>query len=816
MSRPPVLAAGGLLCLAALLTFAHSAAGQAAPSIVRPVLDFPEAGLDDPAAYAGYRTRFFRDIAGNTVQVYISGDDGRLVALWADAANESAAFTVRDPAGRPVPLEWAGDRARIGGDEPGTRWIELELAAPGTAGLRIGLFTLGTMRFERDVQYQALHRGPLDAPLRMPELVGLVDRLERLPPGERAGHLAALDAADLGALRSRLEPALEMSRSGGRWRLRASQPSFDGRGRLTLDVSGDDRVADARLDGRTLAVRPRAGEGPVRLTIRVVTDAAPLTPLAREEIFSRAFLEFIEDAARTTDPGDPHRHRRLERQVRSAELLSSREKLMAGLPNFATYFGRDMLMTALMMEAIWAPAMTEHVIASALRKLAPDGDVSHEEALGGQAIREAAAEYSRLADGALDPAIPDRERHRLLAEARAVLGAIAATRENHRMVDDDFQLPVVVAGWLADRRVPPARQRAFLLDPARPDGPTRLELLVRNLGLVADRTAAYAADPRTGNLVGFPPSAEGRWHSASWRDSGPGYGNGRYALDVNAIWAPHALAAAGAIFASVEALGLEAELARAVARAGVPALALYARDPATVEDAVVVWRGAAAHFLVELDAAAARATVEGKLASLPAVEADHWRGVMAAAGTAANRGLRFLALALDSAGRPIPVASTDPAMGLFLGEPTASLAGLSATEVLEPILAPYPVGLFIAGVGPVVSNDAYAAPAVQAAFEADSYHSPRTIWGREANLLLLGLAGLVAGAGAEDGPALRAALDRTLAAVEGSGLKHHELWSYRIDAAGLEPVRYGTSSDVQLWNVTDLAVQYALSRLPRP
>ena len=26
---------------------------------------------------------------------------------------------------------------------------------------------------------------------------------------------------------------------------------------------------------------------------------------------------------------------------------------MAGLPNFATYFGRDMMMTALMMRPIW-------------------------------------------------------------------------------------------------------------------------------------------------------------------------------------------------------------------------------------------------------------------------------------------------------------------------------------------------------------------------------------------------------------------------------------------------------------------------------
>ena len=42
---------------------------------------------------------------------------------------------------------------------------------------------------------------------------------------------------------------------------------------------------------------------------------------------------------------------------------------MAGLPNYATYFGRDMMMTALMMRPIWRPEMSEHVIASVLRKL---------------------------------------------------------------------------------------------------------------------------------------------------------------------------------------------------------------------------------------------------------------------------------------------------------------------------------------------------------------------------------------------------------------------------------------------------------------
>jgi hypothetical protein len=51
----------------------------------------------------------------------------------------------------------------------------------------------------------------------------------------------------------------------------------------------------------------------------------------------------------------------------------------------------------------------------------------------------------------------------------------------------------------------------------------------------------------------------------------------------------------------------------------------------------------------------------------------------------------------------------------------------------------------------------------------------------------------------------------TYLAVEASGLKHHELWSYEIVDGTLRPIRYGASTDVQLWNVTDLAVQFVLT-----
>ena len=206
--------------------------------------------------------------------------------------------------------------------------------------------------------------------------------------------------------------------------------------------------------------------------------------------------------------------RRLERQVRGLELLASREKLMAGLPTYATYFGRDMLMTALMMQPVWRPEMTAFVIASALRKLAPDGRVSHEEALGGQAVREAAAEYASLVERASTLA-PGAARDSALGAARTVLRQLRRVRENYHMIDAEFQLPILEARWLEDATVPAARKREFLLDST--EGSPRLVRMLRELALLAELTAPYVQDPRPTNLVSFAPRDSGRWASQSWR-----------------------------------------------------------------------------------------------------------------------------------------------------------------------------------------------------------------------------------------------------------------------------------------------------------
>ena len=764
-----------------------------------PVLDFPEAGLDDTASYQGYQTRFYRDAQQNTVQIYLEPRSGRIVNLWANAANESIGFTARSDGRRQLRLTWASDTAWIGYTEvPANRpQLEYRLQTDSRA-VTLGSFVLGSMRIERDFQYSKRHLQPVSAEsFVVAEESLLVARIQRLQPAMQREALGLLGASSMAELRARLQPSISLPKQDPTSVVRVVRQSLDGRNYLQIEFQIDSAEATTRLSGNFITIRSRTAR-PVQFAVRVSTDAPSLTPLKRNEIFNQRFLDFVAEAGRARDSAGIAKYRRLERQVRAVELLSSKEKLMAGLPNFATYFGRDMMMTALMMRPIWTAGMSEHVIASVLRKLGPKGDVSHEEALGGQAIRENAVVYDSLV------------RHGRLKEAGEALANLQKTRENYHMIDDEFQLPVLVAGYLADTTVSSGQKRAFLFDSSDGRGP-RLALLLRELALVSAWTTPYVRDPRATNLVSFPKRDATHWRSASWRDSDAGYAGGRFAMDVNAIWVPHALQSIAVILQGLDSLGLHGErLEPFMPGLDTTSLGGYQRSPASLDRALRVWRGARRHFEVTLSPGAVRGRMNAKLASLPPVERRYWQKIVRDNG-AATDSLFFLALSLDAEGKPIPVVNTDPATGLFLDGlfPDSLQAAPDQVERdLSTFALPYPVGLLVDSLGPVVANDAYASPRIWRRFREDLYHSPRVVWGREVNLISLGLS-------QAQGKVPSDWLTRILAAVEASGLGHNELWSYRIEGDRLLPMRYGTSSDVQLWNTTDLAVEFELSRLQK-
>ena len=835
-----------------LLYIGAMVSGAAAPDrtahaqarLVEPVLSAPEIGLDDPASYQGYQTRFFRDAKGNVVQIYLDARSGRVVNLLGDAVNESVGFTVRDAAGRPLRLEWGSPGATVS-DSGQRRTIEYQLIA-NSPRVEVGWILLGSMRVERDLQYSDRHRQRFgEETFRQRELEELISSLERLDPAERDRHLQLLNASYTSEVRARLSPDLITRLAGGvtgpRRSVVATQAALDGKTNLELELGAGPNAAVV-VAWPTVSIRARDAR-PIRLTVRVTTDAPALTPLSRDQIFNADFIRFLADgrtaADRVTRAGAARartsaesvtvaRYRRLERDVRGLELLSSREKLMAGLPNYATYFGRDMMMSALMLEPVASPAIAEHVIASVLKKLGPGGDVSHEEALGGQAIRENAAEYNalvaehlRLLERGNRPAAATA-----IGRARSILADLQKVRENYNMLDDEFQLPVLAARYLANPAIPAARKLAFMTDSS--NGSTRVALLMRELGLVARLAEPYARDSVVSNLVASPPIDSTQWRSVSWRDSNAGYANGRFAMDINAIWVPRALESLSEILTRLRAIGFsQARLNALTAGPSQTALGAFARDSALLRRAVETWNGAEKHFVVTLSAADVRARVQQKGQSLPPAEREYWQAALSSSG-ADGEPFQFLAISLDGTGLPIPVVNTDPATALFLADRTAATPASRqrALRDVRAFMRAYPVGLLIDRLGPVVANDAYASPVVWQAFEKDLYHSPRVVWGREVNLIMLGLAKQLAAsvdpAGRPRDPSLapyvtelRDALRRTTAAVDASGLKHNELWSYQIEGSPprLKPIRYGASTDIQLWNVTDLAVQFVLARL---
>src|SRR5678815_4586434 len=334
------------------------------------------------------------------------------------------------------------------------------------------------------------------------------------------------------------------------------------------------------------------------------------------------------------------------------------------------------------------------------------------------------------------------------------------------MRDDEFQLPIIVARYLANPAISSAQKRAFLVD-SSDGGGTRASRLMRELSLVALLAAPYSRDPVVQNLIASPRIDSTHWRSISWRDSNAGYANGRFAMDINAIWVPRALQSVGEILTALRAAGFSNDQLASMTPGGSTApLTQLIRDSVFAQRALENWRGASRHFVVAMTPEEIAPRLRQKLQWLPAGERAYWQGVLAST-SADKQPLEFLAISLDSAGRPIPVVNTDPATWLMRRD-------------VRAIMRAYPVGLFVDHLGPVVANDAYAPRSVWEAFKQDTYHSPRVVWGREVNLILLGLANQVSGAtdaatrplSSELTPyvtEMKDALRRTNAAVEASG-----------------------------------------------
>jgi hypothetical protein len=325
------------------------------------VLAFPEAGLDDTAAYQGYQTRLFRDAAGNTVQVYLDARQGRTVHVLADAENESAGFTARDAAGRPAALRWDGPTAGVS-RRGRARVLEYRVSAPGPS-VAVGQWVLGSMRVERDFQYERSQgRGnaamagpayPVPRSTRSSPRWGGSTRPSGVGTWRWCARPTSRRSGPAPGRRSRHAP-----RAGRGWRAWSSRRST---GATRSRSSSSPTRARRRARGRGLGGPPGARGrrvAAVPFVVRVVTTGAR----SRRSAAPRSSAP--SSSASSTRPAATRAAASCERQALGVELLASREKLMAGLPTYATYFGRDLMVSALMMRDVWRPEVLEAVVAA--------------------------------------------------------------------------------------------------------------------------------------------------------------------------------------------------------------------------------------------------------------------------------------------------------------------------------------------------------------------------------------------------------------------------------------------------------------------
>lgn len=492
-----------------------------------------------------------------------------------------------------------------------------------------------------------------------------------------------------------------------------------------------------------IATATGGSTGTLRLKVIALTGETPLTPIDSTSLLTGT-------AARDTRSRDV------------LTFLSYREKYLAGSWRFDTYFGRDSLMSLMLLAPVLQNLAIESGIGAVLTRLAPNGEVAHEEDIGEFAVLR----NSKEGRGSVDTPIYD-----------------------YGMVDDDFMLAPVTANWLLDNESI-TRAPAFLSS-QNAAGQRHGDALVRNLLWVVERTAAFAADPKPANLVGLK---EGRM-TGQWRDSEEGLGRGKYAYDVNAVFVPAALDATDRL---VSSRLLDNYLTEAQRR--------------TLQRAKnqheVWWRKAPPMFIVNLPAKQAREQVAAYAASV-GVDA---KGPLANLDRQAQGDmLTFNALSLDENGKPIPIMHSDDGFALLFTHPEIEQLHVS----IDAIMRPFPAGL-LTPVGLVVANPAFADTATQSRFGSEAYHGT-VVWSWQQAVLAAGLSRQLARGDLPSGLRVRLqeARGKLWNAIEATkAMRASELWSwtfangqYRAEAFGQHNTHADESNAAQLWSTVFLSFQ---------
>lgn len=474
-------------------------------------------------------------------------------------------------------------------------------------------------------------------------------------------------------------------------------------------------------------------------------------------------------------------------QATSLAFLSYGEKLLAGAWRFLTYFGRDSMISALLLEPVLSQgngSAIEAVIGAVLERInRTDGSACHEETIGDYAT------YLNLQNN-ITSTEPDFD---------------------YNMIDTDYFLPVLMQRYFLGSPTGNTRSAELLARPAGKVNPHNEGLTYGDLArLNAERVmtlAAPFAGPANQTLENLIHLKEGTV-VGQWRDSTYGVGGGRIPYDVNTALVPAALRAIAALsrFNSSIFAGHEdwADLADKYAQ---------------------VWEDETLPlFQVTVPAEEARNRLDRFVSS-----SEFYSGPSMA--ETIDDDVTYYGLALEGNNdiAKVDAMNTDDCFRLFLLNTTndAQLTSFLNQTALN-ILRPFPAGL-TTSVGVVVANPALAeSDVLRTNFTNSAYHGT-VVWGWQLAMIARGLETQLARCDGDEAPAfcsnsivygnVKQAYNTLWDNLEqNEQYLAQEVWSwvytdndFRFAPLGSLPpppgVGGGTESNiVQLWSLTFLAV----------
>ncbi|KAL5387945.1 hypothetical protein DPSP01_003343 [Paraphaeosphaeria sporulosa] len=455
----------------------------------------------------------------------------------------------------------------------------------------------------------------------------------------------------------------------------------------------------------------------------------------------------------------------------SLSFLSYSNKLLAGSWRFLTYFGRDSMLSALLMQDILSQGeggALEAVIGAVIERINnTDGTVCHEENLG---------DYASF-----------------LARQKGIDSS--APTCDYKMVDTDFLLPVLMRDYFVNTDTGGSRATPFLSKKAtfleENAGVAYLELAQRTAEKIMNTTAPFVSSQVASNLIHLKDGES----VGEWRDSSSGLGGGRIPYDVNTALVPAGLRAIATL-----------------SQAGVfPDHPEWAE---TAEKYAQVWEDETLKFFeVSVSQSDAQQLVEQYVSDAALAGPSNTDQI--------TGNITFYALALGGAdNEPVRVMNTDDCFRHFLLN-TTNQEQLSAflDQTADHILQNFPVGLST-DVGLFVANPAYAGnKSLSDQFKNSDYHGT-VVWSWQLAMMAAGLGRQLARCDADGAPdfcntechskvqnaykALWDTIDKNRAQLSS------EVWSWEYNN-GYQPVPLSafstTESDIiQLWSLTFLAV----------